>query len=116
MQPKRSKFADFTRTTKECVCETPDLDTYQSLLEVAYARRQQSVRLLGAGVRFVNIDSAPAAMLDVTIPATDGREVRMRRYTKPEKVHQLLLDHLGFTLPAQPPPEIRNPMAVVETF
>jgi hypothetical protein len=23
---------------------------------------------------------------------------------------------LGFTLPAQPPPEIRNPMAVVETF
>jgi hypothetical protein len=46
----------------------------------------------------------------------DGREVRMRRYTKPEKIHQLLLDHLGFTLPAQPPPEIRNPMAVVETF
>lgn len=55
-------------------------------------------------------------MLDVTIPATDGREVRMRRYTKPEKVHQLLLDQLGFALPAQPPPEIRNPMAVVETF
>jgi hypothetical protein len=55
-------------------------------------------------------------MLDVTIPATDGREVRMRRYTKPEKIHELLLDHLGFTLPAQPPPEIRNPMAVVETF
>ena len=47
-------------------------------------------------------------MLDVTIPATDGRELRMKRYTKPEKVHQLLLDQLGFTLPAQPPPEIRN--------
>ena len=55
-------------------------------------------------------------MLDVTIPATDGRELRMKRYTKPEKVHQLLLDQLGFTLPAQPPPEIRNPMPVVETF
>jgi hypothetical protein len=55
-------------------------------------------------------------MLDVTIPATDGREVRMRRYTKPEKVHHLLLDQLGFTLPAQPPPEIRNPGPVVETF
>jgi transposase len=55
-------------------------------------------------------------MLDVTIPATDGRELRMRRYTKPEKVHQLLLDQLGFTLPAQAPPEIRNPKPVVETF
>lgn len=55
-------------------------------------------------------------MLDVTIPATDGRELRMRRYTKPEKVHHLLLDQLGFTLPGQPPPEIRIPRPVVETF
>jgi len=55
-------------------------------------------------------------MLDVKIPATDGREVRMRRYTKPEKVHQLLLDRLGLTLPGQPPPEIRQPSGVVETF
>lgn len=52
-------------------------------------------------------------MLDVIIPATDGRELRMKRYTKPEKVHQLLLGQLGFTLPGQPPPEIRNPMPVV---
>lgn len=55
-------------------------------------------------------------MLDVTIPATDGRKVRLKRYTKPEKVHQLLLAQLGFTLPKQPPPEIRNPILVVETF
>jgi transposase len=52
-------------------------------------------------------------MLDVTIPATDGRELRMKRYTKPEKVHQLLLDQLAFVLPKQPPPEIRNPGRVV---
>jgi hypothetical protein len=55
-------------------------------------------------------------MLDVTIPATDGRALRMKRYTKPEKVHELLLERLGFTLPGQPPPEIRNPDPVVETF
>jgi hypothetical protein len=55
-------------------------------------------------------------MLDVTIPATDGREVRMKRYTKPEKIHHLLLDQLGITLPTQPPPEIRNPKPMVEAF
>ena len=55
-------------------------------------------------------------MIDVIIPATDGRELRMKHYTKPEKVHQLLLDQLGFTLPGQPPPEIRNPKHVVETY
>ena len=55
-------------------------------------------------------------MLDVHIPATDGRELHMKRYTKPEKVHQLLLDQLGFTLPDQAPPEIHNPDPVVETF
>ena len=55
-------------------------------------------------------------MLDVTIPTTDGRELRMKRYTKPEKVHQLLLNQLGFNLPGQAPPEIRTPKPVVETF
>ena len=52
-------------------------------------------------------------MLDVTIPATDGRSLHMARYTKPEKVHHLLLDRLGLTLPAQPPPEIRPSAPVV---
>ena len=40
----------------------------------------------------------------------------MKRYTKPGKVHQLLLNQLGFTLPAQPPPVIQIPKPVVETF
>ena len=47
------KFADFTRTTKECVHANPDLATYESLLAEAWGRRHQPVRLLGAGVRFV---------------------------------------------------------------
>jgi len=55
-------------------------------------------------------------MLDVNIPTTDGRQVRMKRHTRPEKVRHLLLDQPGFTLPGQPPPEIRNPSPVVETF
>jgi len=53
-------------------------------------------------------------MLNVTIPATDGRELRMKRYTKPEKVHQLLLDQLNLVLPAQPPPEIHAPKNLPE--
>jgi hypothetical protein len=55
-------------------------------------------------------------MLDVSIPGTDGRQVRMKRYTRPEKVHHLLFAQLGFNLPGQPPPEIRNTSPVVETF
>jgi hypothetical protein len=70
----------------------------------------------GLSSRSVLARMSEIQMLDVTIPATDGREVRMKRYTKPEKIHHLLLDQLGFTLPAQPPPEIRNPTPVVETY
>ena len=40
----------------------------------------------------------------------------MKHYTKPEKVHQLMLDQLGLTLPSLPTPNIRNPKACVETF
>jgi DNA polymerase-4 len=46
------KFADFTRTTRECVCAHPVHETYQALLEEAYKRSPQPVRLLGSGVRF----------------------------------------------------------------
>lgn len=56
------KFADFTRTTKECVCEAPDAETYRNLLAVAYARSAQSVRLLGAGVRLTSSIEAPCAL------------------------------------------------------
>jgi DNA polymerase-4 len=46
------KFADFTRTTKECVCDAPDVVVFESLLSEAYQRKNLPVRLLGTGVRF----------------------------------------------------------------
>ena len=46
------KFADFTRTTKECLCNEPSTAVYQTLLAEAYQRREIAVRLLGTGVRF----------------------------------------------------------------
>ena len=49
---------------------------------------------------------AAIQLIDVHIPTTDGREIRLRRYTQPEPELRLLLDHLKLTLPAQPPPEI----------
>ena len=52
------KFADFTRTTRECVSANPNLETYQALLDEAWARRHQPVRLLGAGVRFESQDES----------------------------------------------------------
>ncbi len=46
------KFADFTRTTRECVSANPTRETYRALLAEAYQRSPQPVRLLGSGVRF----------------------------------------------------------------
>jgi DNA polymerase-4 len=48
------KFADFTRTTKECVCPNPTAETYRALLIEARERSPKPVRLLGSGVRFVD--------------------------------------------------------------
>lgn len=46
-------------------------------------------------------------MLDVHLPLTDGRELVLPRYTQPEPEHRLILQKLGWELPAQPPPRIR---------
>jgi DNA polymerase IV len=46
------KFADFTRTTRECLCSEPSAAVYQTLLAEAYQRKELPVRLLGTGVRF----------------------------------------------------------------
>jgi DNA polymerase-4 len=48
------KFADFTRTTRECVNAKPTRETYRALLAEARARSPQPIRLLGSGVRFAD--------------------------------------------------------------
>jgi len=57
-------------------------------------------------------------MIDVHIPTTDGRQLKMSRYTKPDKAQGLLLSRLKLKLPPQPPPEISagNLRSVVKTF
>jgi transposase len=57
-------------------------------------------------------------MIDVHVPTTDGRELRMSRYTKPDRAQQLLLAQLKVQLPPQPPPQISagDFHSVVKTF
>jgi len=45
-------------------------------------------------------------MIDVHIPTTDGREIKLTRFTQPEQDLTLLLNHLKLELPPQPPPMI----------
>jgi DNA polymerase-4 len=61
------KFADFSRTTKECVSTNPTRETYHALLAEAFQRSPHPVRLLGAGVRFAeeDIDEASQAVQQV---------------------------------------------------
>ena len=46
------KYADFSRTSRECICPAPTTAVFQQLLVEAHARKSLPVRLLGAGVRF----------------------------------------------------------------
>ena len=48
-------------------------------------------------------------MLDVHLPLADGRELVLPRYTQPEPEQRLVLEKLGWELPAQPPPRLRSP-------
>jgi hypothetical protein len=47
---------------------------------------------------------AAVQMIDVHLPTTDGRELRLTRYTQPEPELQLLIRQLKLQLPPQPPP------------
>ena len=50
-------------------------------------------------------------MVDVVMPTTDGRIVTLPRYVEPKQDLAILLDRLGLTLPAQPPPKISSEAA-----
>ena len=54
------KFADFTRTTRECISAHPTREIYQTLLAEARRRSPQPIRLLGSGVRFAE-DKVPVS-------------------------------------------------------
>ncbi len=63
------KFNDFTTTTLERVGTSARLHDYRQLCEGAYARGERPVRLLGLGVRFVDLRDEPiAAQLDLFTP------------------------------------------------
>ncbi|TVP80552.1 MAG: IS1634 family transposase [Puniceicoccaceae bacterium] len=49
---------------------------------------------------------ASIQMLDVHLPTTDGRELRMSRYTQALPEHQMILEKLNLKLPKQPKPRI----------
>ncbi len=50
---------------------------------------------------------ATMQMMDVFFPTEEpGKELLFRRYTQPEKDHQMLLAQLGWQLPEQSPPKI----------
>jgi hypothetical protein len=49
---------------------------------------------------------AAMPMVDVHVPATDGRHLVMPRYTQPDPDPRLLLQQMKLELPAQPPPRI----------
>jgi transposase len=51
-------------------------------------------------------------MLDVDLPTTDGRVLRLTRYTQPDQAIHLLLQRLGKTLPQQAPPKLLTPSTI----
>ena len=69
---------------------------------------QQRLKALAPGltVRSVLEKFASIQLVDVHLPTTDGRELRLPRYTEPNKEHLLLLSRLDLKLPPQPRPEL----------
>jgi len=60
----------------------------------------------GLTARAVLEKLATIHMVNVRLPTTDGRWLTMPRYTQPQAEHKMILNLLGLSLPAQPPPRI----------
>ena len=72
---------------------------------------QAKLRRVAGGLtpRAVLEKFATMQMMDVFFPTEQaGKELLFRRYTQPEKDHQMLLSQLGWQLPQQPPPRISS--------
>jgi len=72
---------------------------------------QGKLRQLAGGLtaRAVLEKFATMQMMDVYFPTEEPeKELVFRRYTQPEKDHQILLSQLGWQLPEQPPPRISD--------
>jgi len=69
---------------------------------------QQRLKVLAPGltVRSVLEKLASIQLVDVHLPTTNGKELRLPRYTEPNKEHLLLLSKLDLHLPPQPRPEL----------
>jgi hypothetical protein len=74
-------------------------------LHVTLARRLHALAP-GLSARSALEKFATVQMIDVHLPTTDGREIRLTRYTQPEPELTLLIDRLALKLPPQPPPKI----------
>ncbi len=82
-------------------------------LYVTLARRLNPLAP-GLTARSIIEKFAAVQMIDLHVPTTDGRELRLSRYTEPEPELRLILDKLRLALPAQQMPTIatnRRPQA-----
>jgi DNA polymerase-4 len=72
------RFADFSRTTAECVSNAPDEAVWLRLLAEAHGRKPLPVRLLGVGVRFAE-DEGEAAPAQFSLFESAPAEVPARK-------------------------------------
>ena len=66
---------------------------------------------LRATKRFKDDKFRAVKMVDVVMPTTARRIVTLPRHVEPKPDLAILLDRLGLTLPAQPPPRISGEAA-----